>query len=199
MFMVKSGMFYLDIVREVKNKVSIGRDRGVQGGERVCLQIRGFQVEGLQNFRVGSNLFFRIFVQELLWVFGLGLIGVLELFCLISLGMGQVVSSSDWGYGVLYGYRSVREEGIFVGIYLFFILICLFFVVFSQYFEFFFVVYYVFGEFVMLWYGVQVGAFDFKVVVLEVMIVLRRVGKQLEVGFLIRIIGINRYFVQRGK
>lgn len=46
----------------------------------------------------------------------------------------------------------------------------------DKYFDFFFVVYYVFGEFVMLWYGVQVGVFDFKVVVLEVMIVFCRVG-----------------------
>lgn len=41
MLMVKPGMPYLDIVREVKNKVSTGRDRGAQGGERACPQTRG--------------------------------------------------------------------------------------------------------------------------------------------------------------
>lgn len=57
MLMVKPGMPYLDIVREVKDKVSAEqRQGGAQGDERVCSQALGLEIEGLQNFRVRSNL-----------------------------------------------------------------------------------------------------------------------------------------------
>lgn len=57
MLMVKPGMPYLDLVREVKDKVSTEqRQGGAQGEEQACPQTLGPQVKGLRNPRVRRNL-----------------------------------------------------------------------------------------------------------------------------------------------
>jgi hypothetical protein len=177
MLMVKPGMPYLDIVREVKDKVSMEQNRGLRG-------LGGFIYRpGTLKGGALDSPSWKQFApeQDTIQASKAGLTAFGQQW-LNSCKMVWATSSSDLEWDPRWS--QTRQEGrnpprahppstlIHVPI-----------TASPQHPSLPLAVYHVSGEFAMLWHGSRAGAFDLKAAVLEAMTAFRRAGKQAGAGF----------------